>query len=58
MSSEPTKRRKRGEAVALVDRLKRGGQKNAYMYECVTCRAWHVDVNDGSARHRNRHFCS
>lgn len=55
--SEPTKRRKRGEAVDLVARMKRAGQRNAYMYECLTCRAWHVDVNDGSSKHRNRHFC-
>lgn len=55
---EPTKRRKRGEANLLVDRMRRGGQTRAYAYECLACRAWHVDVNDGSSKHRNRHFCN
>lgn len=56
--SEPTKRRKQGEANQLVARMRRAGQQNAYAYHCVTCRAWHVDVSDGSPKHRNRHFCS
>ena len=55
--TDPTKKRKQGEANLLVARMKRAGQANAYAYQCLDCRAWHVDVSDGSSKHRNRHFC-